>query len=54
MKYIKGFDTLRAVSILMVVTAHLHPSGYEFYKTRMWIVVSGTTGVQIFFTLSGF
>ena len=54
MKYIKGFDTLRAVSILMVVTAHLLPSGYEFYKTRLWIVVSGTTGVQIFFTLSGF
>ena len=54
MRYIKGFDTLRAISILMVVVAHLLPSGYEFYNSRLWIVVSGTTGVQIFFTLSGF
>lgn len=54
MKYIKGFDTLRAFSIILVVVSHLLPSGYEFYKTRLWIVVSGTTGVQVFFTLSGF
>ncbi len=54
MNYIKGYDTLRAFSIILVVVSHLLPSGYAFYKTRMWIVVSGTTGVQIFFTLSGF
>lgn len=54
MRYIKGFDTLRAVSIIMVIVAHLLPYGYEFYKTRLWIVVSGDTGVQVFFTLSGF
>lgn len=54
MKYIKGFDTLRAFSIILVIVSHLLPSGYEFYKTRLWIVVSGTTGVQVFFTLSGF
>ena len=54
MKYIKGYDTLRAFSIILVVVSHLLPAGYEFYNTRLWIVVSGTTGVQIFFTLSGF
>lgn len=54
MKYIKGYDTLRAFSIILVVASHLLPAGYEFYNTRLWIVVSGTTGVQIFFTLSGF
>lgn len=54
MKYIKGYDTLRAFSIILVVVSHLLPAGYGFYNTRLWIVVSGTTGVQIFFTLSGF
>ncbi|MCT4581510.1 MAG: acyltransferase [Flavobacteriales bacterium] len=54
MNYIKGYDTLRAFSIILVVVSHLLPAGYAFYDTRMWIVVSGTTGVQIFFTLSGF
>lgn len=54
MKYIKGYDTLRAYSIILVVVSHLLPAGYSFYETRLWIVVSGTTGVQIFFTLSGF
>ncbi len=54
MKYIKGFDSLRAISILMVMVSHLLPAGYAFYETRLWIVVSGDTGVRIFFTLSGF
>jgi len=54
MKYIKGFDSLRAISILMVMISHLLPAGYAFYETRLWIVVSGDTGVRIFFTLSGF
>lgn len=58
MKYIKGFDALRAVSILMVITTHLGfyklmPDN-EFIKTRFWNLISGSTGVNIFFTLSGF
>ncbi len=54
MNYIKGFDSLRAISIIMVMISHLLPAGYDFYETRLWIVVSGDTGVRIFFTLSGF
>lgn len=54
MKYIKGFDSLRAFSIILVIISHLLNPGLPFYETRLWIVVSGETGVQVFFTLSGF
>lgn len=58
MNYVKGFDSLRAISIILVIAAHMGlfailPES-AFIKTRVWMVISGTTGVQIFFTLSGF
>ncbi len=58
MKYIKGYDSLRAVSILLVLFSHLGLYGLlpenDYIKDRVWSIISGTTGVQIFFTLSGF
>lgn len=58
MKYIKGFDTLRAISIVLVLLTHLglyhHLPENDFIKYRFWKLISGSTGVQIFFTLSGF
>ena len=58
MKYIKGFDSLHAISIVLVLLTHLGLSDYffgnEFLKNRVWLLVSGETGLQIFFTLSGF
>ena len=58
MKHIKGYDFLRAVSIILVIVSHLGlyyilPE-IPFIKNRIYNIVSGTTGVQIFFTLSGF
>lgn len=56
--YIKGFDTLRAISILMVLITHLglyqYFEGNAFLIDRVWHLFSGLTGVQIFFTISGF
>lgn len=57
MKYIKGFDGLRAISIIFVITSHLWfpgvlPDG-SFFKIN-YLLISGITGVTIFFTLSGF
>lgn len=58
MKYIKGFDALRAISIILVLLTHLglyhHLPENDFIKYRVWQLISGNTGVQIFFTLSGF
>lgn len=58
MKYIKGFDTLRALSIIFVILTHLGLYAVlpddNFIKKRVWHLISGTTGVRIFFTLSGF
>lgn len=58
LKYIKGFDGLRAFSILMVLITHLGlfhilPES-NFIKQRVWLLISGSTGVNIFFTISGF
>jgi peptidoglycan/LPS O-acetylase OafA/YrhL len=57
MKYIKGFDGLRAVSILFVLLTHLglssHFDNHSFLKTN-YNLISGSTGVMIFFTISGF
>ena len=57
MKHIKGFDGLRAISIVMVLFTH---SGIDekiqqidFFKNN-YNLISGTTGVNIFFVLSGF
>lgn len=58
MKYIKGFDSIRAISIILVISSHLglymHLPKNEFSKERLWLLLSGNNGVQIFFTLSGF
>lgn len=57
-KYIPGYDGLRALSILMVLTAHL---GWldgmytdAYLPKRIAFLINGNTGVNIFFTLSGF
>jgi len=56
--YIKGFDGLRAVSILLVIMNHaglydLLPEN-DFVKNRLWHLFSGPTGVFFFFGISGF
>lgn len=53
MKYIKGFDTLRAISISMVVVAHCLPN-FWLQEHRLWHLISGDTGVLIFFVISGY
>lgn len=57
MQYIKGFDGLRAISILLVIFTHLGlynqlPS--DSFIKQNFNLFSGTTGVMIFFTISGF
>lgn len=58
MNYIKGFDTIRGISIILVLLTHLglykHLPENDFIRKRIWLIISGGTGVQIFFTLSGF
>ena len=58
MKYIKGYDGLRAFSIILVVLTHLGLGDIlpenEYVRNRVWLLFSGLTGVQVFFTLSGF
>lgn len=57
MKYIKGFDGLRAISVVFVLFSHLglyyqlenHPSLQKNFN-----LFSGESGVMIFFTISGF
>jgi len=59
MNYIKGFDSLRAISIIFVMITHL---GLEKYvkdnfpsiNTNIFSLINGSTGVRIFFVLSGF
>lgn len=56
--YIRGFDGLRAISIILVVLTHLgvHEDlpEQQFIRDRLWGLFSGATGVNIFFTISGF
>jgi peptidoglycan/LPS O-acetylase OafA/YrhL len=55
--YIKGFDGLRAISIIMVFYTHLGFLDDVFsaaLNTRIQMLCSGDTGVKIFFVLSGF
>lgn len=56
--HIKGFDGLRAFSIILVVLTHLgmlaHLPDTPFFQHRVQAIISGGTGVNIFFTLSGF
>jgi peptidoglycan/LPS O-acetylase OafA/YrhL len=57
-KHIHGFDGLRAFSILFVLITHLGVfdmlPDYPYVRERIWLLFSGTTGVNIFFTISGF
>ena len=58
--YIRGYDGLRACSIIFVLADHLGSKGYfhfsdsAFAGIHVWPLFSGVTGVNIFFTLSGF
>lgn len=58
MKFIKGFDGLRGISILFVLLSHLGiHNGFmnnSFYKNRVFDLFSGSAGVNVFFVLSGF
>lgn len=58
MKHIKGFNALRAFSVALVVITHLDLSDWipntDFVWKRVWPMISGGFGVQIFFVLSGF
>lgn len=59
MKYIKGFDGLRAISVIFVVLTHSGLAGFflpesNFFKFYFFSLFAGTTGVKVFFTLSGF
>lgn len=55
-KYIKGFDGLRAISILFVLLTHL--GLYDYYNNPIlklsYGLCSGSNGVMIFFSISGF
>lgn len=59
MQHIKGFDGLRAISILMVLFTHLAwdetllPQT-PFVQQRLLHLFNGFTGVNMFFVLSGF
>jgi len=56
--HIRGFDGLRAISVILVLVTHLgvfHAlPEQQFIRDRIWRLCSGETGVNIFFTLSGF
>lgn len=56
--HIRGFDGLRAISILFVVLTHYglyhQLPDVPFIRHRLWHLCSGVTGVNIFFALSGF
>lgn len=57
MKYIKGFDGLRAISILFVIMSHLGITMlFEdgSFLRKNYQLFSGTAGVMIFFVISGF
>lgn len=57
-KYIAGLDALRAFSVMLVLANHI--GSYEilpdtdFWKLNFWQLISGETGVNVFFVISGF
>ena len=51
---IKGFNGIRAIAVLMVLITHFKLSDYLFFNHDVSSITSGTTGVYIFFCLSGF
>lgn len=56
--YLRGFDGLRGISIFLVILSHLGSQQWlpksDFFQLRIWQILSGTAGVVIFFTISGF
>lgn len=57
--YIRGFDGLRAISVLLVILAHGstlydHLPENDLYRVRLYALFSGETGVMAFFAISGF
>ena len=58
MNTIKGFDGLRALSVIFVILTHLGIYGVAasngWLSDRVAPIIGGTTGVQIFFVLSGY
>ena len=56
--YIRGFDGLRAISIIFVLLNHLGIRRFlpqtSFFLDRAWLLMSGVTGVNIFFAISGY
>ena len=58
MRYIKGFDGLRAISIIFVLLTHLGIYDDVIKENKFleknYNLFSGSTGVMIFFTISGF
>jgi peptidoglycan/LPS O-acetylase OafA/YrhL len=55
--YIRGFDGLRALSILMVVLTHLgvyDALPENSFNKNLLNTITGTVGVTIFFSISGF
>lgn len=56
--YIRGFDGIRGISILLVLMSHLAVNRWlpdnAFVREVYWGLFSGEMGVSIFFTLSGF
>ena len=57
MKYIKGFDTLRAFAVIFVVIGHwgmVLPDDSVYKKYLNGIIPTGQFGVTLFFVLSGF
>ncbi len=57
--YIRGFDGLRAISVLLVLLAHGstlydHLPEHDLYRVRLYALFSGETGVLVFFAISGF
>lgn len=57
-RYIKGFDGIRAIAVLSVIATHMNVWAFlennETLNTSFLPLVSGYTGVQVFFVLSGF
>lgn len=51
---IKGFNGIRGIAVLMVLVTHFKLSNYSFCGIDITSVYHGTTGVYMFFCLSGF
>lgn len=56
MKHISALNSLRFIGALCVIFSHMGPHAFlkEIGMTKYYILVSGSTGVQLFYVLSGF